>query len=269
MGSGAGEIHSPAAGGRTGELARSGGYRIGPEDNLGAGSLKEKCHANFRAIEVLRAVETERREATPEEQQTLVRYVGWGGLPQVFATHEDSAWQAERGRLRELLTPEEYRSAQATTLNAHYTSSTVVSAMYEAVERLGFTHGRILEPSAGIGHFFGLMPEEMREQSTFTGIEIDPLTAGIADCFIPMPISVSSVSSNPNCPTVALTSLSPTSRLATTRCYDPRFNRHNFLIHDYFFAEALEKVRPGGLVAFITSMGTMDKQDATPSRLRP
>ena len=262
MGSGAGEIHSPAARGRPRELAHSGGYRIGPGDQLGAGSLKEKCHANFLAIEVLRAVEAERREATPEEQQTLVRYVGWGGLPQVFATHEDSTWQAERVRLRELLTPEEYRAAQATTLNAHYTSPTVVSAMYEAVQRLGFTHGKILEPSVGIGHFFGLMPEAMREQSTLTGIEIDPLTAGIARLLYPDANIRQQGFEQSKLPNDGFDLVISNVPFGNYKVFDPEFNRHNFLIHDYFFAKALQKARPGGLVAFITSMGTMDKQDA-------
>lgn len=260
MGNGAGEIHSPAARGRG--VARFDGYRIGPDDQLGAGSLKEKCHANFRAIEVLRAVETERRKATPEEQQILVRYVGWGGLPQVFATHEDSTWQAERVRLRELLTPEEYRSAQATTLNAHYTSPTVVSAMYGAVQRLGFTHGKILEPSVGSGHFFGLMPEAMREQSTLTGIEIDSLTAGIARLLYPDANIRQQGFEQSKLPNDGFDLVVSNVPFGNYKVFDPEFNRHNFLIHDYFFAKALEKTRPGGLVAFITSMGTMDKQDA-------
>ena len=229
---------------------------------MGAGSLKEKCHANFLAIEVLRAVEAERREATPEEQQTLVRYVGWGGLPQVFATHEDSTWQAERARLRELLTPEEYRAAQATTLNAHYTSPTVVSAMYEAVQRLGFTHGRILEPSVGIGHFFGLMPEAMREQSALTGIEIDPLTAGIARLLYPDANIRQQGFEQSKLPNDGFDLVISNVPFGNYKVFDPEFNRHNFLIHDYFFAKALQKARPGGFVAFITSMGTMDKQDA-------
>lgn len=229
---------------------------------MGAGSLKEKCHGNFRAIEVLRTVESERRRATPEEQQTLVRYVGWGGLPQVFATHEDSTWQADRDRLRELLTPEEYRSAQATTLNAHYTSATVVSAMYDAVQRLGFTHGKILEPSAGIGHFFGLMPEAMRSQSTLTGIEIDPLTARIARALYPDASIRQQGFEQSQLPDGSFDLVISNVPFGNYKVFDPQFNQHNFLIHDYFFAKSLEKARPGGLIAFITSMGTMDKQDA-------
>lgn len=229
---------------------------------MGAGSLKEKCHGNFRAIEVLRTVESAHRRATPEEQQTLVRYVGWGGLPQVFATHEDSTWQEERDRLRELLTPEEYRSAQATTLNAHYTSATVVSAMYEAVQRLGFTHGKILEPSAGIGHFFGLMPEAMRSQSTLTGIEIDPLTARIARVLYPDANIRQQGFEQSQLPDGGFDLVISNVPFGNYKVFDPQFNQHNFLIHDYFFAKSLEKARPDGLVAFITSMGTMDKQDA-------
>ena len=232
---------------------------------MGAGSLKEKCHGNFRAIEVLREIEAARRKATPEEQQTLVRYVGWGGLPQVFATHEDSTWQEERDRLRELLTPEEYRSAQATTLNAHYTSATVVSAMYDAVQRLGFTHGKILEPSAGIGHFFGLMPEATRSQSTLTGIEIDPLTARIARVLYPDANIRQQGFEQSQLPGGGFDLVISNVPFGNYKVFDPQFNQHNFLIHDYFFAKSLEKARPGGLVAFITSMGTMDKQD---SRLR-
>ncbi|MCB1245264.1 MAG: DEAD/DEAH box helicase family protein [Verrucomicrobiales bacterium] len=211
---------------------------------------------------MLREVEAARRKATPEEQQTLVRYVGWGGLPQVFATHEDSTWQAERDHLRELLTPEEYRSAQATTLNAHYTSATVVSAMYEAVQRLGFTHGKILEPSAGIGHFFGLMPEAMRSQSTLTGIEIDPLTARIARALYPDASIRQQGFEQSRLPDGGFDLVISNVPFGNYKVFDPEFNQHNFLIHDYFFAKSLEKARPGGLIAFITSMGTMDKQDA-------
>jgi N12 class adenine-specific DNA methylase len=229
---------------------------------LGAGSLKEKCHANFRAIEVLRAVEGESREATSEEQQTLVRYVGWGGLPQIFATHEDKDWKAERARLRELLTPEEFRSAQATTLNAHYTSPAVVSAMYQAVQRLGFTHGKILEPSMGTGHFFGLMPEALRNQSALTGIEIDPLTAGIARLLYPDANIRQQGFEQSKLPHGDFDLVISNVPFGNYKVFDPEFNRHNFLIHDYFFAKALAKARPGGMVTFITSMGTMDKQDA-------
>ncbi len=211
---------------------------------------------------MLRAVESEQRKATPEEQQTLVRYVGWGGLPQVFATHDDSAWQAERTQLRDLLTPEEYRSAQATTLNAHYTSSTVVSAMYEAVQQFEFTHGSILEPAMGTGHFFGLMPEAMRDQSTLTGVEIDPLTARIARLLYPNANIRQQGFEQSQLPDGRFDLVISNVPFGNYKVFDPEFNEHNFLVHDYFFAKALQKARPDGVVAFITSMGTMDKQDA-------
>ncbi len=229
---------------------------------MGAASLKAKCRANFRAIEILREVEDARRKATREEQQALVRYVGWGGLPQVFATHEDSTWQEERARLRELLTPEEYRSAQATTLNAHYTSTTVVSAMYDAVQRFGFTHGRILEPAVGLGHFFGLMPEAMRASSTLTGIEIDSLTSRIARLLYPNASIRQQPFEQSQLPDAAFDLVISNVPFGNYKVFDPEFNQHNFLIHDYFFAKSLQKVRPGGLVAFITSRGTMDKRDS-------
>ena len=263
MGDRPGTLHPPASGG--GRRVTGGDYRIGPEDDLGGGSLKEKCHGNFRAIEVLRTIESERRRATPEEQQTLVRYVGWGGLPQVFATHEDSTWQPERARLRELLGPEEIRAAQASTLNAHYTSPTVISAIYDGVQRLGFTHGRILEPALGIGHFFGLMPDEMRANSTLTGVEIDPTTAAIARALYPK-TQISQQGFEQTMLADGRFDLAISNvPFGNYTVFDPAFNRHHFLIHDYFFAKALDKVRPGGLVAFVTSMGTMDKTD---SRLR-
>ncbi|MFT3992231.1 MAG: DEAD/DEAH box helicase family protein [Luteolibacter sp.] len=258
MGNRPGAIHSPASGG--GRRAGGVNYRIGGD--LGGGSLKEKCRANFAAIELLHNLQRENRPATPEEQGVLVRYVGWGGLPQVFATHDDPAWQAERERLRELLGPEEIRAARASTLNAHYTSPTVIAAMYDGIQRLGFTHGRVLEPALGIGHFFGLMPDDMRENSTLTGVEPDPTSAAIARALYPnsrisrqgfeqtsfadghFDLAVSNVP------------------FGNYTVFDPAFNRHHFLIHDYFFAKALDKVRPGGLVAFVTSMGTMDKADS-------
>lgn len=229
---------------------------------MGTGSLKEKCHANLQAIETLHRVEAEQRAASPEEQRLLVRYTGWGGLPQLFASHEDERWQSEQDRLKELLSKEEYRSAKATTLNAHYTSPTVVSAMYEAVQRFGFTHGRILEPALGIGHFFGLMPEAMRSQSSLTGIEIDSLSARIARLLHPDANIRQQGFEQSQLPDYGFDLVISNVPFGNYKVFDPEFNRHNFLIHDYFFAKALQKARPGGLVAFITSMGTMDKRDS-------
>lgn len=212
---------------------------------------------------MLHEVEAARRQAAPEEQRILVRYVGWGGLPQVFATHEDSTWQEERDRLRELLTPDEYRSAQATTLNAHYTSATVVSAMYDAVRRLGFDHGRILEPATGIGHFFGLMPETMRAQSTLTGIEIDSLSARMARLLHPDAAIRQQGFERSQLPDEGFDLVISNVPFGNYKVFDPEFNQHGFLIHDYFFSKAMQKTRPGGLVTFITSMGTMDKRDSS------
>ena len=155
-------------------------YRIRAEDRLGDGSLKQKCRDNFAAIELVRLLDSQSRAASDEEKRILVKYVGWGGIPQVFASPLSTEWKAEGERLKVLLTSEEYEAARASTLNAHYTSATVISAIYDAVERIGFTHGRVLEPALGIGNFFGLMPGEMSARSRLTGIEIDPLTAKIA-----------------------------------------------------------------------------------------
>ncbi len=173
------EIYSPSSG-RQPERLNAGNYRIRAEDRVGEGSLKQKCRDNFAAIELVQRLDGEGREATDAEKRVLVKYVGWGGIPQVFAWHEAPEWQPERERLKALLTPEEYEAARASTLNAHYTAPVVVSAIYDAVQRLGFKHGRVLEPATGIGHFFGLMPPEMSARSRLTGIELDPLTANIA-----------------------------------------------------------------------------------------
>jgi N12 class adenine-specific DNA methylase len=256
LGDNSGKIHSLAAGR---ESLDASNYRIRPEDALGRGSLKQKCRDNFAAIELAHTLSAEAREATEDEKRILVKYVGWGGIPQVFADGGSNEWSAERERLKELLTTEEYESARASTLNAHYTSATVISAVYNAVQRLGFEHGRVLEPAAGIGHFFGLMPAEMQARSQLTGVEIDPLSASIARKLYPgadirtqgfeaavlpydwFDLAISNVP------------------FGDYKLHDPEFNEHNFLIHDYFFAKAIAKVRPGGLVVFVTSKGTLDK----------
>jgi hypothetical protein len=159
-------------------------YQITDADKLGAGSLKGKCQGNLAAIELLKRLEAESRSATEDEKRVLVRYVGWGGLPQVFdACNEE--WKEERERLEQLLTSDELDSARATTLNAHYTSPVVIRAMYAALKRFGFEQGRILEPACGLGHFIGLMPDEMHGHSQITGIEIDSVTARLAKALYP------------------------------------------------------------------------------------
>ena len=150
------------------------------------GPFRKRFARNVAAVKLLREIEAEARSATLEEKSILVKYVGWGGLPQVFATTEEAPqWKAEQEEIKALLSPDEFSSARATVLNAHYTPPEVVRGMYAAVQRLGFTHGRVLEPACGLGHFFGLMPEGIRERSHLTGIEIDPLTARLAAMLYP------------------------------------------------------------------------------------
>ncbi len=261
MGDDSREIHSSPAG-RESELnARN--YRIRAEDRLGDGSLKQKCRDNFAAIELVRLLDSQSRTASDEEKEILVKYVGWGGIPQVFASPLSTEWKAEGERLKVLLTSEEYAAARASTLNAHYTSAIVISAIYDAVVRIGFTHGQVLEPALGIGNFFGLMPDDMSASSRLTGVEIDPLTARIARKLYPdADIRVQGFE------TAALADGSFDLAISNVpfgdyKLLDPSFNEHNFLVHDYFFAKAAEKVRPGGLLAFVTSKGTLDKVNSS------
>jgi N12 class adenine-specific DNA methylase len=235
-------------------------YRITDADGLGSGSLKSKCQDNLTALELLKRIEADDRRPTPAEKRTLVRYVGWGGLPQVFDPGNDK-WSAERQQLEQLLTPEELESARATTLNAHYTAPCVVSAMYDALRRLGFSQGRVLEPALGLGHFIGLMPDDMHAHSRITGIEIDSVTARLAKLLYPdadirhRPFEESVLPDSGF--DVAVGNIP----FGDYQPFDPRFKGWKFLIHDYFFAATLEKVRPGGLILFITSKGTLDKHD--------
>jgi hypothetical protein len=159
-------------------------YRVTDADKLGVGSPKQKCRHNLAAIELLKQLEVEHRTPTDDEKRMLVRYVGWGGLAQAFDAWNEQ-WSEERERLEGLLTPDELNSARATTLNAHYTAPVVIRGMYALLQRLGFTHGRILEPALGLGHFVGLMPEDMHARSLITGIEIDSVTARLAQMLYP------------------------------------------------------------------------------------
>jgi N12 class adenine-specific DNA methylase len=259
LGDDPGEIHSSST---RRESLNANNYRIRPEDALGRGSLKQKCRDNLAAIELARRLDAERREATEDEKRVLVRYVGWGGIPQVFADNGSSQWDSERTRLKELLTPEEYNLARASTLNAHYTSATVISAIYDAVQRLGFEYGRVLEPALGVGHFFGLMHAEMKARSHLTGVEIDPISASIARKLYPgADIRTQSFESAP-LPNDWFDLAVSNIPFGDYKVHDPQFDDHNFLIHDYFFAKATTKVRHGGLVVFITSKGTLDKANS-------
>jgi len=237
-------------------------YRITEADRLGDGGPKQKFQQNLKAIETLRMLDAEERPATPEEKAALVKYVGWGAMPQVFDDY-NREWAKEREALQSNLSEEEYEHARSTTLNAHYTSPTVIGAMYRAAERFGFSGGRILEPACGIGHFIGIMPDDMLRRSTVTAIEIDPLTARIAKALY----SDVDVRAQPFEQTkladgfydLAISNVP----FGDYTVHDPRWNSYKLPIHDYFFAAALKKVRPGGLVMFITSRGTMDKLDST------
>lgn len=267
MGNGQGEIH-PAPTRRLAKRHREespknlNSYRIGEADRLGEGGPKLKFQQNLKAIKTLRMLDAEERPATLEEKAALVKYVGWGAMPQVF--DGDSAdWRKEQIQLSEILSDDEHRSARATTLNAHYTSPVVISAMYQALERFGFKGGRVLEPACGIGHFVGLMPEDTLRHSTITGIEIDPVTARIAKALHPdadiraQPFEQSKLADGFY--DLAISNVP----FGDYTVHDPRWNNYKFPIHDYFFAAALEKVRPDGLLMFITSRGTMDKLDST------
>ncbi len=261
MGTGEREIH-PATGGNEGVAARNAGnYRITDDDRLGEGPLRRKFEQNTAALELLFKIEEERRPATDAEKAVLVKYTGWGGMPQVFATPAEApGWQAEQKTLKRLLEPASLASARATVLNAHYTSPTVIRAMYAAVTQLGFTHGRVLEPACGTGHFFGLMPAEMANRSQLTGVEIDPVTARLAKVLYPdaeihaQPFQEVTLATNSF--DLAISNV-PFGDYAP---FDPKLNGRKFKIHDYFFVAAAERVRAGGLIAFITSRGTLDKQ---------
>lgn len=247
-------------------LLNQSNYRITDSDKLGIGSLRQKARDNLTALETLQRLDSEARAPSNEEKKLLVRYVGWGGLPQVF-DERNERWVAEGKRLRTILTEEEFESARATTLNAHYSSPTVVKAMYELLERLGFRTGRILEPACGLGHFFGLMPKSILEGSQLTGVEIDSVTARMAKLLYPdasirqVPFESSKLPDDYF--DVAISNVP----FGDYQPFDPRWNKWKLQIHDYFFVASLMKVRPGGLVIFITSRGTLDKGDSMPRKL--
>ena len=235
-------------------------YRI-TDDELGTGGAKTKYRNNVEAIRTLKTIESEDRRATPEEQEILSRYVGWGGLPQVFDESNDD-WRKEYSELKELLTEEEYSAARGSTLNAHYTTPMVARSMYETLERMGFTRGNILEPSCGTGNFFGVIPESMG-QSKLYGVELDSITGRIArQLYQKADITIDGYERAKypdNFFDVAIGNV-PFGGYSVADG-EHRYDRENFRIHDYFFAKTLDKVRPGGVVAFITSKGTLDKMN--------
>ena len=231
-------------------------FRI-TNDAIGVGGAKEKFRNNMAAINLLHELEIENRLATPEEQEVLSRYVGWGGLSMAFDEH-NAAWAEEFKELYASLSPEEYRAAMESTLTAFYTPPVVIKAMYDALDRLGFSQGNILEPSCGTGNFFGLLPESM-QNSKLHGVEIDSLTGRIAkQLYQKANIAIEGFEKT-NLPDDHFDVVLGNVPFGEIRVNDSRYNAQKFLIHDYFFAKALDKVRAGGVVMFITSKGTMDK----------
>lgn len=231
-------------------------FRIN-DDAIGVGGAKEKFRNNMAAINLLHELEIENRLATPEEQEVLSQYVGWGGLSMAFDEH-NAAWAEEFKELYASLSPEEYRAAMESTLTAFYTPPVVIKAMYDALDPLGFSQGNILEPSCGTGNFFGLLPESM-QNSKLHGVEIDSLTGRIAkQLYQKANIAIEGFEKT-NLPDDHFDVVLGNVPFGEIRVNDSRYNAQKFLIHDYFFAKALDKVRAGGVVMFITSKGTMDK----------
>ena len=231
-------------------------FRI-TDDAIGVGGAKEKFRNNMAAINLLHELEIENRLATPKEQEVLSRYVGWGGLSMAFDEH-NAAWAEEFKELYASLSPEEYRAAMESTLTAFYTPPVVIKAMYDALDRLGFSQGNILEPSCGTGNFFGLLSESM-QNSKLHGVEIDSLTGRLAKQLYPKANIAIEGFEKTNLPDDHFDVVLGNVPFGEIRVNDSRYNAQKFLIHDYFFAKALDKVRAGGVVMFITSKGTMDK----------
>ena len=237
-------------------------FRI-TDEHLGEGGPKAKFQANINAIRLLKNLEAAGQQASPEQQEVLSRYVGWGGLADAFDP-EKPAWASEYAQLKELLTPEEYAAARSSTLNAHYTSPTVIQAIYEAVGRMGFETGNILEPSMGVGNFFGMLPEEMRNSRLY-GVELDAVSGRIAKQLYPkadITVGGFETTDRRDFFDLAIGNVP----FGQYQVNDKAYNKLNFSIHNYFFAKALDQVRPGGVVAFVTSRYTMDAKDSAVRR---
>ena len=230
------------------------------DEHLGEGGPKQKFARNIEAIRTLQAIEAEGRSATPEEQNVLAQYVGWGGLADAFDPDKDS-WAKEYKELKGLLSEDEYAAARASTLNAHYTSPTVIRAIYDTVERMGFTTGNILEPSMGVGNFFGMLPESMAGSRLY-GVELDSITGRIARQLYPeanITVAGFETTSQRDFYDLAVGNVP----FGNYKVNDKAYNNLGFSIHNYFFAKALDQVRPGGIVAFVTSRFTMDSKDSS------
>lgn len=238
------------------EMVPAGNFHI-TDDELGQGTPKEKFRANIMAIQLLKKCEDEKRNATSEEQEILSRYVGWGGLADAF-DETKAAWETEYLELKTVLTPEEYAAVRASTLNAHYTQPIVIESMYQVLENLGFTKGNILEPSMGVGNFFGMIPENLN-QSKLYGVELDSISGRIAKLLYPdanIQIKGFEKTDYPNdFFDVAIGNVP----FGAYKVNDRQYDRYNFMIHDYFLAKTIDQLRPGGVAVLITTKGTMDK----------
>ena len=234
-------------------------FKITDDFSIDSGA-KTRFRNNVEAIKLLNTIEAENRLATPDEQKILAKYVGWGGLSKAFDA-TDATWQREYNELKELLPESEYNSARESVLNAHYTTATVINAIYQGLENLGFEGGRILEPAMGTGNFFGAMPQNMADNSQLVGVELDSLTGRIAkQLYQNADIQVTGFEKTKfadNSFDVAVGNVP----FGAYKLMDKKYDKENFYIHDYFFAKALDKVKPGGVVAFVTSKGTLDKQN--------
>ena len=240
-------------------LELAGNFHI-TDDDLGVGGPKQKFARNIEAIRTLFKLEEEHRGATAEEQQVLSQYVGWGGLADAFDPNKEN-WSAEYTQLKELLFKDEYAAARASTLNAHYTSPTVIRGIYDAVERMGFRSGNILEPSMGVGNFFGMLPDTMQDSRLY-GVELDSITGRIAKKLYPQAdITVAGFETTDRRDFYDLAVGNVP--FGNYKVNDKAYNKLGFSIHNYFFAKAIDQVRPGGVVAFVTSRYTMDSKDST------
>ncbi|WP_418849259.1 N-6 DNA methylase, partial [Ruminococcus sp.] len=219
---------------------------------------KERFRRNIMAIQLLKKCQEENRFATPEEQIVLSKYVGWGGLSEAF-DENNSAWATEYLELSSVLTPEEYASARESTLTAFYTPPEVITAIYKAMEQMGFKEGNLLEPSCGIGNFIGMLPDSMQDSKIY-GVELDTISAGIAQQLYQKTTIAAQGFEETNLPDSFFDGVVGNVPFGDFKVSDKRYDKHKFLIHDYFFAKSLDKLRPGGVMAFVTSKGTMDKE---------
>lgn len=236
-------------------------YKYNKSDNIGEGGARTKSKSNIEAIKLLKDIEKENRLALPDEQSILARYTGWGGMPQVFDKNA-SSWRSEYDELKNLLEDDEYESARASTPNAHYTSHIVIENIYKAIENFGFEKGNILEPSMGVGYFFSMLPEKMKDSRLY-GVELDDISARISKQLYQTAdikrCGFEETDYQDNFFDVAVGNVP----FGDYKLYDPKYNKHKFFIHDYFIAKTIDKVRPNGIIAFVTSKGTLDKKDSS------